>query len=147
MIFKSFLLEQNINHITDKNLVPFYGENLGLINDFKKLIRLNFPEYKLINFNQEEIIKNQESFLTEISNLSLFEKKKIYYINDCNDKILEFIKENEKTISSQLIYFFSNILDKKSKLRSHFEKEKVAAIVACYADNEITIKKLILENF
>jgi len=146
MIFKSFLLEQNINHITDKNLVLFYGENLGLINDFKKLIRLNFPEYKLINFNQEEIIKNQESFLTEISNLSLFEKKKIYYINDCNDKILEFIKENEKTISSQLIYLFSNILDKKSKLRSHFEKEKVAAIVACYADNEITIKKLILEK-
>ena len=76
MILKSFLLEQNINLITGKNLVLFYGENLGLKNDFKKLIKQNSPEYKLINFNQEKIIKNQEAFYSEISNLSLFEKKK-----------------------------------------------------------------------
>ena len=98
-----------------------------------------------MNFNQEEIIKNQEKFLSEISNLSLFEKKKIYFINDCNDKILEFIKENEK-VNNKLIYLFSNILDKRSKLRNHFEKAKNIAIIPCYADNEITIKKIILNK-
>ncbi len=76
MIFKSFLVEQNINLLADKNLILFYGENLGLLNDFKKLIQHNAPEKKLMNFNQEEIIKNQEKFMSEISNLSLFEKKK-----------------------------------------------------------------------
>ena len=76
MIFKSFLVEQNINLIADKNLILFYGENLGLKNDFKKLIQYNAPENRIMNFTQEEIIRNQENFLSEISNLSLFEKKK-----------------------------------------------------------------------
>ena len=76
MIFKSFLVEQNINLLADKNLILFYGENLGLKNDFKKLIKFNAPENRILNFNQEEIIKNQERFMSEISNLSLFEKKK-----------------------------------------------------------------------
>jgi|MDTC01.1.fsa_nt_gb DNA polymerase-3 subunit delta len=146
MIVKSFLLEQNISLIIEKNLVLFYGENLGLKNDFKKLIQHNFSEYKIIKFSQEEIIKNQEAFFSEISNLSLFEKKKIYFINDCNDKILELIKENRTIINSKLIYLFSDILDKKSKLRNHFEKSKEATIIACYADNEITIKKIILNK-
>ena len=146
MIFKSFLVEQNINLLADKNLILFYGENLGLKNDFKKLIQYNAPENKIMNFTQEEIIRNQERFLSEISNLSLFEKKKIYYINECNDKILEFIKENERVINSKLIYLFSNILDKRSKLRNHFEKLKNIAIIPCYADNEITIRKIILNK-
>ena len=79
MIVKSFLIEQNINLIKDKNLVLFYGENLGLKNDFKKLIQYNSPECKLINFSQDEIIKNQEAFFSEISNLSLFEKKNLFH--------------------------------------------------------------------
>ena len=46
----------------------------------------------------------------------------------------------------QKYFFFSDILDKKSKLRNYFEKSKNTAIVACYNDNEITIKKLIQEQ-
>ena len=56
MIFKSFLVEQNINLIADKNLILFYGENLGLKNDFKKLIQYNAPENRIMNFTQEEIM-------------------------------------------------------------------------------------------
>jgi len=77
MILKSFLVEQDINLIAGKDLTLFYGENLGLKNDFKKLIQYKALENKIMNFNQEEIIKNQEKFLSDISNLSLFEKKKI----------------------------------------------------------------------
>jgi DNA polymerase III delta subunit len=76
MIIKSYLLEQDIKLLSDKNLFLFYGENLGLKNDFKNLIKKNSPDYKIINLNQEEIIKNQENFSSEILNLSLFEKKK-----------------------------------------------------------------------
>ena len=38
MQFKSYLVENNIN-ILDKNLNLFYGENLGLINEFKDKIK------------------------------------------------------------------------------------------------------------
>ena len=76
MIIKSYLLEQDIRLLSDKNLFLFYGENLGLKNDFKNLIKKNLPNYKIINLNQEEVIKNQENFFSETLNLSLFEKKK-----------------------------------------------------------------------
>ena len=36
MIYKSYLAEQNINGIKE-NLFLFYGENIGLKEDFKKL--------------------------------------------------------------------------------------------------------------
>ena len=35
MIYKSYLLEQNFD-LLKTNLTLFYGENLGLQNDFKK---------------------------------------------------------------------------------------------------------------
>ena len=41
---------------------------------------------------------------------------------------------------------FSDILEKKSKLRNYFEKSKHTGIIPCYADNEISIKKIILEK-
>ena len=38
MLYKSYLIEQNINNL-DKSLFLFYGENIGLKNDFKKIIK------------------------------------------------------------------------------------------------------------
>ena len=146
MIIKSYLLEQDIKLLFDKNLFLFYGENLGLKNDFKNLIKLSSPDYKIININQDEVIKNQEKFLSELLNFSLFEKEKIYFINDCNDKILEFILEVHKLIDNQLIFLFGENLDKRSKLRNHFEKAKNAYVIPCYNDNEISIKKIILNK-
>ena len=146
MIIKSYLLEQDIRLLSDKNLFLFYGENLGLKNDFKNLIKKNLPNYKIINLNQEEVIKNQENFFSETLNLSLFEKKKIYNINDCNDKILELIQEIHEIIDNQLVFLFAENLDKRSKLRNHFEKAKNAYVIPCYNDNEITIRKIILNK-
>ena len=37
MIYKSYLVEENIN-IFKNNIVLFYGENLGLIEEFKQII-------------------------------------------------------------------------------------------------------------
>ena len=43
-------------------------------------------------------------------------------------------------------FSFGDILDKKSKLRLYFEGAKNCDIVACYKDNEISIKKLITNH-
>ena len=145
MIYKSYLLEQNLNSVNEK-FILFYGENLGLKEEFKKKIKLHQQDAKIIYLFQEDVIKNEEKFFNEILNFSLFEKKKIFIINNINDKILPIIHEIEKKIEEQKIYFFSEILERKSKLRSYFEKSKHTATVACYADNEVAIKKIILEK-
>ena len=57
--------------------------------------------------------------------------------------IIEEILEN---IQEERIFLFSNVLDKRSKLRSFFEKSKTSGIVPCYQDNEITIKRIIMKK-
>lgn len=145
MIFKSYLVEKNINSL-EKDLVLFYGENLGLINEFKNIIRQGNLQKEIILLNQDEILKKIDKFFADIFNISLFDKEKIFFINQSNDKIFSIIEELEGKLKGQKIYFFSDILDKKSKLRSYFEKSNSCAVIPCYADNEIGIKKIILEK-
>ena len=145
MIHKSYLIEQDIKKI-DKGITLFYGENLGLINDFKELIRKYNNKSEIIRFNEEEIIKKNIIFFREISNDSLFSEKKIIFIDQASDKILDLIQEVEKTDLGESVYLFSSILEKKSKLRAFFEKSKKYNIVPCYEDNEAALKKVILQN-
>tara|TARA_B100001057_G_scaffold486463_1_gene567691 strand:+ start:3015 stop:4007 length:993 start_codon:yes stop_codon:yes gene_type:complete len=143
MNYKSYLLEKNID-LLKENIILFYGENLGLKNDLKFKIKSENKDAEVIDFSQEEISKNEELFFGELFNISLFNKEKIFCINQANDKILELIKEIEEKKDTPKIYLFSELLDKRSKLRSYFEKSNALGIVPCYADNEITLKKIIL---
>ena len=94
MIFKSYLLEQNISKIQN-NLVLFYGENLGMKDDFKRKIKkLNQKTY-IKNLVQDEVLGSIEKFYNDVYNDSLFEEKKIFFINQVNDKILQILKELE----------------------------------------------------
>ena len=148
MIYKSFIVEDNIN-LLKQNCILFYGENLGLKNEFKENIKSK-NKTKIISFVQEEIIKNENNFYDEILNISLFEKEKIYFINQCDDKILNILKEAEKKLTDQKIYLFADLLERRSKLRNYFEKSNKLGIVPCYNDNEISLKKIItkkLDNF
>ncbi len=142
MIYKSYLVEQNIN-IIKENLILFYGENLGLKKDFKNKIKKRYEDCDFMNTDQEEILKNQNNFFNEINNLSLFNKEKIYFIEQTSDKLLDILEEVLEKKSSQKIVLFSDVLDKKSKIRSFFEKSAKCGAVPCYADNELTIKKMI----
>lgn len=145
MIYKSYLLEQNFK-TADKNLFLFYGENEGLKNEFKHLIKQNNTKSEIIIFNQEEVFKNENYFFNELNNISLFEKEKIFFVDLASDKILNIIKEIEKKPTNPKIYLFSEILEKKSKLRTFFEKTDNCGICACYPDNEISIKQIILKK-
>ncbi len=145
MIHKSYIIEQNIGKI-DKGITLFYGENLGLINDFKKLIRGFNNNSSVIRLNEEEIIKKNIIFFREINNDSLFGEKKIIFVDQVSDKILDLIQEAEKIEIEKSIYLFSSVLEKKSKLRTFFEKSNSCNIVPCYEDNETTLKKIILND-
>ncbi len=142
MIHKSYLLEENISSING-NIFLFYGENLGLKNDLRNKIRDLNRGALIKNFDQEEIIADENKFFSELLNKSLFEDTKIFFINQANDKILELIKDIEGKENNQKIFLFCELLDKRSKLRNYFEKSNTLGIVPCYIDNEISLKKII----
>ena len=146
MIIKSFILENNIKSIIDKNIFLFYGENLGLKRDFKRKIKKELVNSETLNFVQEEIIKNQNILFNEIKNKSLFEEKKVVFIEQVDDKILETIESICQNIGEDRIFMFAGLLDKKSKLRTFFEKSKDLGISACYKDNDITIRNIITKK-
>ena len=145
MIIKSYLLEQNIKKLLSGHFL-FYGLNLGLKNDFKEKIKNLNEKNEILIFNQDEIIKNNEKFISEIRNISLFQKEKVFIIDQINDKFLEIFETNSKLIEKQNVYLFSENLEKKSKIRSFFEKSQKLNIIPCYEDNELSIKKIIQEK-
>ncbi len=145
MIFKSYIIEKDINNLNNR-IFLFYGENYGLKNDLKKKIKSNNTDKEFVNISQQEILKDIDYFMREISNLSLFNEYKFFLIEDVSDKFLDILKEFEIRNDSNKLFLFSNILDKKSKLRNHCEKSKNVITVACYQDNELTLKNKILEK-
>ncbi len=142
MLYKSYLIENNFSNLKEK-ISLFYGENLGLKNDFKRIIKEINSEDEILYFNQDEIIQNNNVLIKEITNVSLFEKKKIFFVENINDKFLDLVMEIEKIVADNKLFLFADILEKKSKLRNYFEKSDICAVIPCYADNDLSLKKLI----
>tara|TARA_B100001057_G_scaffold6235_1_gene5677 strand:- start:1824 stop:2813 length:990 start_codon:yes stop_codon:yes gene_type:complete len=142
MIYKSYIIEKDINNL-DNKIFLFYGENLGLKNDLKKKIKINNTGKEFVNLSQQEILKDKDYFIGEISNLSLFNEYKFFLVEDTNDKFLDLLKEIENKNDNNKFFLFADILDKKSKLRNYCEKSKNIITVACYQDNELTLKNKI----
>ncbi|MDC0628017.1 DNA polymerase III subunit delta [Pelagibacteraceae bacterium] len=146
MIYKSYLLEQNLEDLNQHKVFLFYGENDGLKKEFKENLKIQNKDYEKLNLFQDEIVKDKNILINEITNKSLFDEKKIIYINQANDKILNILEEIMEKVQDEKIYIFSDLLDKKSKLRNYFEKSKNCGVSPCYNDNEITIKKIIIKK-
>lgn len=146
MIFKSYVIEKEPIKISSFNLILFYGVNLGLKKDFKKKIRELNKKDLILTFNHDEIIKNQNLIINEINNVSLFQEKKTLFIENATDKILSIIDQIINNIGDNKVVLFADALDKKSKLRDFFEKSSNTVAIACYEDNEISIRNIILEK-
>ena len=143
MILKSYIIEQNINSLAQYKMILFYGENQGIKKEFKDNLKTIHKNKEVLNLFQEEIIKAKDFLINEISSQSLFVEKKLIFINEANDKMLNILEELNEYIQEDRIFIFGDVLDKKSKLRSYFEKSKEHASVACYQDNEFGLKKII----
>tara|TARA_B100001996_G_scaffold380925_1_gene369343 strand:+ start:466 stop:1470 length:1005 start_codon:yes stop_codon:yes gene_type:complete len=140
MILKSFIIEKNISLLEEYENILIYGENDGIKEDLREKIKEKNVDSEIINIFQEEILKNKNLLLKEVKNLSLFNNKKIIFLHEITDKIYKEITEClENKTKETKIYIFSQILEKKSKLRNYFEKDKKFGIVPCYQDNERTL--------
>ena len=146
MISKSYLIENNEKFLLENDCILFYGENLGLKRDFKNKLKVLKPKKLSINLYQDQVLRDINILINELSNLSLFEENKIIFIEDASDKILTILEEIEKKILDNKVILFANNLDKKSKLRNYFEKSKKLQTVACYPDNDISLKKILMNK-
>tara|TARA_B100000886_G_scaffold303934_1_gene234857 strand:+ start:116 stop:1102 length:987 start_codon:yes stop_codon:yes gene_type:complete len=145
MIVKYF--EINKKNFDNCNLFLIYGENEGLkkeiIQTLKKKISGNIE-----NYDEEQIISNNELFYEKLFNKSLFEKEKIIIVNRCSEKICKIIEEIiDKKISDIKIILNANALETKSKLRNLFEKKKELIIVPTYKDTSIILVEIAKKFF
>ena len=139
MIFKSYLVEKNLSILDEYFVTLFYGENIGLKDEIKKKIKEKYKNYEKVNFNQDEILKNR-ALEEQVYNVSLFSENKIIFINEVSDKIKKKIIEiSENPQKNIKIFLFAQNLERKSTLRSHFEKNKTTSIIPCYQDNHRTL--------
>ncbi len=83
MIYKSYLIEKDISQLKT-NIALFFGVNLGLKNDFKKLIKNANKNSEIIILNQDDVLKNSNLIYNEIRNGSLFTEKKIFFCRWCH---------------------------------------------------------------
>ena len=147
MIFKSFIVEKDISKLEKFLAILFYGENLGLKDDFKELIKERFNEAEQISFQQNDLIKNPDLLNEQILNTSLFSKKKVIIVYDFSDKLKKIVNDAiESADDNAKIVLFAENLDKKSSIRAAFEKEQNLAIIPCYKDNEKTLSIYIREK-
>ena len=139
MILKSYLVERNVEILKNYQATIIYGVNNGTKDDIKEQIKDQNKDCEIITFFENDISK-KDLLYENTTNQSLFASKKIIFIQEASDKIFDEIsaclqKENKEV----QIYIFSENLEKKSKLRNFFEKDKKLASIACYEDNERTL--------
>ena len=146
MEIKSYLALRNIQQLLKSKSILVYGENKGLIDSFKNLFKKNLIDYEIIIFFQDDILRDTKILMNEVTNVSLFGKKKIFFIQEATDKIIKIIEEANAFNSDNKIIIFSNTLEKRSKLRSLYEKEKEFKIIPCYQDNEKSLSQFIYDE-
>ena len=144
MIFKSYQTK-NIN--IDKNpFILLYGRNEGLKNQTK--INLLLDRKIVSNYEENEIINNPDNFFEKINSKSFFENEQIITITRVTDKIFPIINEVVDEKHEDLIIILdADNLEKKSKLRSLFEKSKELISIPFYPDTNDTLSKLTFEHF
>lgn len=144
MILKYFEIKKT--SFNNKNYFLLYGGNKGLIaettENLKKIINKNISSYE-----ENEIINNVENFYESLLNKTFFDNHKLIIIKRVSDKLFKIIEEIvSKNIVDISIILISDKLDKKSKLRSFFEKNLNTVCIPFYEDNTQTLS-LIANNF
>ncbi len=145
MIIKSF----EINKVKFSNFksILLYGLNKGFKEEvIKSNISKGFSG-EILRYEEAEVLDNKDTILEGLINGSLFDEMKLMIISRSSNKILDFIEEFlEREISNAQIVINSENLDKKSKLRGLFEKDKKLACIPFYEDNNQSLNNFAI-NF
>jgi len=145
MIVKFFELKK-------KNLKEFrffllYGNNKGLIEETCNKVIKPIKNGNIFTYDESEVIKNIENFEETLLVKSFFDNEKLIIINRVTDKILKIIEKIiEKNLKDITVILTTGVLEKKSKIRNFFEKQKDLIIIPFYEDNYQSLN-LLTTNF
>ena len=141
MIIKAYE-HQKIKKIKN-NIFLFYGENDGYKNHVIKDIFIDNYKRNIERFDESEILNNFENFISSLINKSFFDEFKLILISRVSEKIIKLIDELlDRKINDVTIVLNTNNLEKKSKLRTIFEKDKNLICVPFYKDDNRTLIQL-----
>ena len=144
MIIKSY--EVNKVNIKDYDIFLFYGKNEGLQNEIIEKNFITGSKGSINKYEESEFINNYETISSEILTKSLFDEEKLLIISRVGEKIFKYIEEllNRNTNNIKII-LKSGLLEKRSKLRNLFEKNKKLLIIPFYEDDERTLTAQVYE--
>ena len=138
MIIKAYEYEK-IKKINNK-IFLFYGENNGYKNQIIKKIFVDQLKVGIERYEESEILNNYDNFVSGLTNKSFFEELKLILISRVTEKIIKLINEVlDREIIDVNIVLNADILEKKSKLRTIFEKNKNLVCVPFYKDDSKTL--------
>ena len=141
MIIKAYE-HQKIKKIKN-NIYLFYGENDGYKNQVIKDIFIDNHKENIERFEEGEILNNFENFISKLINKSFFDELKLILISRVSEKTVKLIDElMDRKINDVTIVLNAGNLDKKSKLRSLFEKDKNLICMPFYKDDNRTLIQL-----
>ena len=143
MIIKNYELEKKR---LDQNIYLLYGDNEGYKEEIIKGILQKF-NFKKFTYFEKDILNDKENFFNLLFSKSFFETEKIVLIKDVSDKIFDIINDiKKKGLEGVILILETNVLEKKSKIRNLFEKEKDLICVPFYPD-EFRNLNYIAQNF
>jgi len=144
-----------VNFIELKEIIKNL-KNVFLVIDYtsqgfslEELVELknNYPK-KTFYYDESEVLNNKGNFFEEILSKSFFENEKLIIISRSTDKITSIIEEIlEKKIDDLVLILNSGSLEKRSKLRLLFEKNKEIICIAFYEDNNQTLSSMANQFF
>ena len=141
MIIKSFEIDKI--KFTKNNLILLYGSNQGHKNQVINDLFVKIFTGQISRLDESEILNNYEEFISSLINKSLFEDHKLIIVSRTSEKIIKLVNEIlERKVENIKIIINSNNLEKKSKLRALFEKEKNLTCIPFYEDNEKNLSSL-----
>ena len=146
MILKSFELSKL--KLSNYNFYLFYGDNEGLKEEtIKNLFVKNYLN-KVLRYEEKEILDNKNDFFNNVFTKSFFDDEKLIIISRATDKIKEIIEETiERKLQDIQFILNSKNLEKRSLLRTFFEKEKSVICSPFYEDNNQTLNSIISKFF
>ena len=146
MIVKHF--ELNKIDLKKNCFFLFHGENQGLKNEIiEKKFKQNYTD-NVYYYDESEVLQNKNNFYNQILSKSFFENEKLIIINRISDKITDIVEEIiEKKISDLVLVLNANNLEKKSKIRSLFDKNQKTISIPIYEDNDQTLISIVNEFF
>ena len=142
MIIKSFELQKIKS--SDSPIILIYGNNEGIKEQIIEDCFLKEFKGDIISYDGIDVLNNKDEFISNLLNRSLFEDKKIIIISRGIEKLIDIIRDIiEKDPPEVKIIIKTQNLEKKSKMRTLFEKEKNLTCIPVYEDDARSLNPII----